>query len=329
MANTIAAVIPVYNKEPYVARAIASVLAQTRPVDEIIIVDDASTDGGLARIAAFRDARIRLLRRAKSGPGPSPARNLAIRSARSEWIAFLDADDEWDTEFIEELANAERQASETVGCLFTGWRNIWTNGSITRDEYSEKYEGTRFGRLNFDTFISNWLDLDSCPMCASAIAIRRDILLAAGLFPTRCVQGEDKDTWVRVMALTDAMGSSRVCSSYYRETTNQHSRTGSSNLRHCLCATLEEMISNASARRRRLLMRLFNHQVFEYARHVAPPERVSPDIYRGFFVSVGLQRYLFLLALSYLPLPMLQLCRSCILGTRRLIAKAKSAKPWE
>jgi hypothetical protein len=74
-------------------------------------------------------------------------------------------------------------------------------------------------------------------------------------------------------------------------------------------------------------MRLFNHQLFEYARHVAPPERVSPEIYRGFFVSVDLQRYLFLLALSYLPLPMLQLCRSCILGTRRLIAKAKPAKP--
>jgi glycosyltransferase involved in cell wall biosynthesis len=47
MANTVAAVIPVYNKEPYVARAITSILAQTRPVDEIIIVDDASTDGSL------------------------------------------------------------------------------------------------------------------------------------------------------------------------------------------------------------------------------------------------------------------------------------------
>jgi glycosyltransferase involved in cell wall biosynthesis len=47
MANTVAAVIPVYNKEPYVARAITSILAQTRPVDEIIIVDDASTDGSV------------------------------------------------------------------------------------------------------------------------------------------------------------------------------------------------------------------------------------------------------------------------------------------
>ena len=52
--STIATVIPLYNKEPYIARAIASVLAQTRPVDEIIVVDDASTDGSLERIKAFQ-----------------------------------------------------------------------------------------------------------------------------------------------------------------------------------------------------------------------------------------------------------------------------------
>jgi glycosyltransferase involved in cell wall biosynthesis len=324
MANTVAAVIPVYNKEPYVARAIASVLAQTRPVDEIIIVDDASTDGSLAQIKAFQDPRIRLLRRAASGPGPSPARNLAIHSARSEWIAFLDADDEWHQAFVEELGKAKDQASETVGCLFTGWQNIWPNGSITRDEYSRKYEITRFRRLNFDTFISNWLNLDSCPIWTSAVAVRRDILLAAGLFPERCLQGEDKDTWVRVMARTDALGSSKICSSYYRATINQYSRTGSFNLRHCLCATLQEMIPNASGNRRRLLMRLFNHQVFEYARHAGSRERISPEIYRGFYVSVDLQRYLALLLLSYLPVPVLQLLRKIILRTRRVIGNLRS-----
>ena len=53
--NTIAAVIPLYNKEPYIGRAITSVLAQTRPVDEIIVVDDASTDRSLERLCAGAD----------------------------------------------------------------------------------------------------------------------------------------------------------------------------------------------------------------------------------------------------------------------------------
>ena len=59
----IAAVIPVFNKQAFVGRAIESVLAQTRPADEIVIVDDASTDGSLAVVEAFRDARIHIVRR--------------------------------------------------------------------------------------------------------------------------------------------------------------------------------------------------------------------------------------------------------------------------
>src|SRR5437879_11708497 len=100
--STIATVIPLYNKEPYIARAITSVLAQTRPVDEIIVVDDASTDGSLERIKAFQDSRIRVLRRTDPRQRGLPAtRNLGIRSATSRWIALLDADDRWHEDFIE------------------------------------------------------------------------------------------------------------------------------------------------------------------------------------------------------------------------------------
>ena len=98
--NTIAGVIPLYNKEPYIARAIASVLAQTRPVDEIIIVDDASTDGGLEQIKAFQDPRIRVLRRRDPRQRGLPAtRNLGrseerrvgkecVTTCRSRWSPY-------------------------------------------------------------------------------------------------------------------------------------------------------------------------------------------------------------------------------------------------
>ena len=82
--NTIAAVIPLYNKKPYIARAITSVLAQTRPIEEIIVVDDASTDGSLEQLKAFQDPRIRVLRRTDPRQRGLPAtRNLGIRSATS------------------------------------------------------------------------------------------------------------------------------------------------------------------------------------------------------------------------------------------------------
>jgi glycosyltransferase involved in cell wall biosynthesis len=327
MANTIAAVIPVYNKEPYVARAITSVLAQTRPVDEIIIVDDASTDRSIEQIKAFRDPRIRLLLRTDPRQRGLPAtRNLAIRSATSSWIALLDADDTWHAGFIEEVDKMMAQVSDRIGCLFTGWESIWSDGLVVRDGYSARCDGQSFKRLDLDGFVSTWLDLGACPIFPSVVVLRRDMLLEAGLFQERCRRGEDKEMWLRVMALADALSSPRVCSSYYRDIPGQMNDSITTNMRHCLCATLEEMISQASGRRRRLLMRLFNFEVYEYARGVGLRERVLPEVYRGFFVSVDPHRYLMLLALSYLPVPVQQLVRQCILWTLRVSGKPSRSR---
>src|SRR5262245_11623313 len=158
--NTIAVVIPLYNKEPYVVRAITSVLAQTRPVDEIIIVDDASTDGSLERVKAFQDPRIRVLRRTDpQGRGLPATRNLGIQSAASRWIALLDADDRWHDDFIEECERLMRHATDRVGFLFTGWEGVWPDGTLTRDTYSASSSDESFRALNLDSFVSAWLDL--------------------------------------------------------------------------------------------------------------------------------------------------------------------------
>ena len=325
--STIATVIPLYNKEPYIARAIASVLAQTRPVDEIIVVDDASTDGSLERIKAFQDSRIRVLRRTDPMQRGLPAtRNFGIRSATSRWIALLDADDRWHEDFIEESNKLMAQASDRIGFLFTGWESVSPTGVATRDAYSVRCEGLGFRRLDFDSFVSAWLDLDACPVFPSSVIIRRDMLLDAGLFQERCRRGEDKDMWLRVLAITDALSSPRVCSSYYRDIPGAMNETISTNIRHCLCATLEEMISQASGARRQLLMRLFNHQVIEYARWVAGRERLSPDVYRGFFVSINARGYLLLLALSYLPVWPMKTVRKGMLWARDVIARPRSSR---
>ena len=142
MANdTIAAVIPLHNKQRFISRAIGSVLAQTRSVDEIIVVDDASTDGSLSKLQAFADPRLRVLRRPVPGPGGYAARNLAIRAASSRWIAFLDADDSWQDDFIAEIRSLIAQAPETTGCLFTGYEKVWSGNRVVRDRYSLRSSG--------------------------------------------------------------------------------------------------------------------------------------------------------------------------------------------
>jgi glycosyltransferase involved in cell wall biosynthesis len=322
--NTVTAVIPVYNKEHYVGRAIRSVLDQTRPVDEIIIVDDGSTDGSRGVIESFRDRRIRVLKPAASPGGPSRARNRAIHAATSTWVAFLDADDMWHSHFMAEIEAILAHDPDQTGCAFTGWHNVWADGSITEDRYSVEFHQRAPTQLDFDSFVADWLVLRSCPMWTSAVVIRRDVLLHAGLFPERCQQGEDKDTWLRVMALTKAMRSCRPCSSYYRSTGAQITRRCSLNVRHCVCPTLERMISEASGRRRRLLMRLFNTEVFEYAVHAGQKEHISPEMYQGFRIRLDPGRYLILLALTYVPVRIQTLVRSCVLYVGGALGRPRS-----
>jgi glycosyltransferase involved in cell wall biosynthesis len=325
--DTIAAVIPLFNKEPYVARAITSVLAQTRPVDEIIVVDDASTDGSLQQVAAIQDPRLRVLCRTDPLQRGLPAtRNLGIRSATSRWIALLDADDRWHDDFIEETEKLMALASDRIGFLFTGWESVWPDGVRTRDAYSLSNEGQGFRTLNLDSFVSAWLALGACPVFPSGVVIRCDTLLEAGLFQVRCRRGEDKEMWLRLLAITDALGSPRVCSSYYRDVPGAMNDTITTNARHCLCSTLESMIARSSGTRRRLLMRLFNHQVTEYARWVGGRERLSSEVYRGFFVSIDPRDYAMLLAMSYAPVSVQHVLRRGILRIRGVNKRSRAGR---
>jgi len=110
---TITAIIPVHNGERFLAEAIGSVLAQTLPPDEIIVVDDGSTDGSAT--VAGRFERVLVVRQPHCGIGA--ALNLAINHANGDFLAFLDADDRW---LPDKLANQVNvlTADPTVDMVF-------------------------------------------------------------------------------------------------------------------------------------------------------------------------------------------------------------------
>jgi glycosyltransferase involved in cell wall biosynthesis len=89
----ITVVVPLYNKKAFIARTLTSVLAQSIQDIEVIVVDDGSTDDGGSIVATCTDPRVRLVR--KENGGDASARNMGIRAATGEYIAFIDADDEW------------------------------------------------------------------------------------------------------------------------------------------------------------------------------------------------------------------------------------------
>jgi glycosyltransferase involved in cell wall biosynthesis len=89
----VSALIPTYNRRDYICRAIQSVLAQSLPVDEIIVVDDGSTDGTGEYLKQRYGDRVAVVRQQNQGVGV--ARRRAVAEARGDWVAFLDSDDEW------------------------------------------------------------------------------------------------------------------------------------------------------------------------------------------------------------------------------------------
>jgi len=109
-------VIPLYNKAACVGRAIRSILNQTMTDWSLIVVDDGSTDNGPDVVRTFNDPRIRLIQQQNAGPGA--ARNRGIAEATSEYIAFLDADDEWLPFHLENsLFAIETQAVKMVASM--------------------------------------------------------------------------------------------------------------------------------------------------------------------------------------------------------------------
>jgi glycosyltransferase involved in cell wall biosynthesis len=114
---SVSAVIPTHNCARYLPDAIESVLAQSRPADEILVIDDGSTDETEEVLRAYRD-RITVLHQAKAGV--SAARNAGIAHATGDWIAFLDADDVWESEKLSRQLEALDGDSGFI-CLHTGY----------------------------------------------------------------------------------------------------------------------------------------------------------------------------------------------------------------
>lgn len=145
VAPRISVIMPALNAAAHLARAVASVKAQTRHDWELIIADDGSCDGTLALAASFAaaDPRIKVLRRREAAPrGAGAARNRAIKAAQGRYLAFLDADDEWVPDKLHRQVG--RMEAEGLALTFTGF---WRDRGARRHEIKVPEGVTRAGLL--------------------------------------------------------------------------------------------------------------------------------------------------------------------------------------
>lgn len=192
-APAVSVVIPTRNRAATLERAVRGVLAQTMGDLEVVVVDDASTDGTPALLArlAEADPRVRVERMPEAG-GAARARNHGIRVARAEWVAFQDDDDEWLPAKLERQVAAARGRPE-VGLVYCPYRIREADG---REMVIGGYDPSRPPGARRMIFRRNFLG-------TPAVLARRSVLLEAGGFDPALPQVEDWDLWIRVAQRTE------------------------------------------------------------------------------------------------------------------------------
>jgi glycosyltransferase involved in cell wall biosynthesis len=190
---TIAAVIPAYNAEQYIGRAIDSVLAQTVPVNEIVIVDDGSTDKTAEIIQSYGD-QVRYVR--QDNGGECAARNTGIQEAKSDWIAFLDADDEWLEDKIKLQTDVVRQNPFLVWVTSNYNRCLCGKNIRRQNVLPEKANAFLRGKHYYEDFFQAFL-IDAYG-CSNTMLVKKEVLIQSGLFRVGQTRAGDMDMWWRI-----------------------------------------------------------------------------------------------------------------------------------
>jgi glycosyltransferase involved in cell wall biosynthesis len=178
-------VIPTYNRADRLLRVLATVESQTRAPDEVIVVDDGSTDDTPQQIPRGFP-RVRYVR--QENRGVSAARNRGVHEAGGQWIAFLDSDDEWLPQKLERQLEALRQNPEFVLCHTN---EVWIRRGrrVNPMKKHEKHGGNIFKKC-----------LPLCVISPSSVLLDRKVFEHVGVFDESLPVCEDYDLWLRVSA---------------------------------------------------------------------------------------------------------------------------------
>jgi len=179
----IAVIIPTYNRAAFLERALASVISQSYPATEVIVVDDGSTDN-TQQFIADNYPQIRYL--FQENKGVSAARNAGIDATTCEWVCLLDSDDSWQPDKLEEQCAALTENPDT---LFCHTNEIWyRNGKLlNQGKKHEKHGGNIFQYC-----------LPLCAISPSSAMINKKLFDKVGLFDENLPACEDYDMWLRI-----------------------------------------------------------------------------------------------------------------------------------
>lgn len=194
----VSVIVPLYNKAPYVARAMESIQKQDYKGEiEIIVIDDGSADDGADIVESYRDPRLKLIRQKNAGPGA--ARNRGVEVARGEIITMLDADDEWMTDYI---SNAVRvlDGPGAQAAIVTRSMRLAPGTKCTSDTW--KKAGLAQGIFQVSAQTDPYLlFVLLATMVPQSTVVRRSVFVELGGFyeKDRCRYSEDAHLWLKLL----------------------------------------------------------------------------------------------------------------------------------
>ena len=203
--STISIVIPLYNKASTIQHTISSVLSQTIQDFELIIVDGNSTDGSFEIASQINDSRLILFK--QLGKGISTARNQGVEKAQADIVAFLDADDTWEPNFLETILSLS-QKYPNAGMYGTAFA-VCRNNNPLRTVVLDTDDG---GALI--SYFSDFTEAGHPIIITSAFAVRKSAFLAVGGYSETLRVGEDHDLFGKLALQYPIAYSPKVCSCY-------------------------------------------------------------------------------------------------------------------
>lgn len=218
-------VMPCYNAAPHLPRSVGSVLAQTLNNWELITVDDGSNDNTLDWLKTQNDRRIRIV--AQTNKGVSAARNAGLSLAKGKYVAFLDADDTWDSWFLEKMVTSLENKTDAV-LAYCGWQNLGLAGA----------RGEPFVPPDYETPDKTEVLLGGCRWPIHACLTRHDTIKKIGGFNAELTIAEDYLLWMEVSSLGSIVRVPEVLAIYHHHGGVQATKNRSLAAIHTLKAKL-------------------------------------------------------------------------------------------
>ncbi len=294
----VSVIMPLYNKEKEVSRAICSVLSQTYRNFELIIVNDGSTDKSLDIVESFQDPRIRVIN--QQNQGVASARNRGISEAVAEVVAFLDADDEWQPEFLSVIIDLKRRFSEAK-VYGTGYWIESVDGFRRKNIIKGLPKG--FDKGLIDNYFQVAVISDP-PLWSSAVAVDKRAIEEVGGFPEGIVAGEDLLTWARLAARYRIGYYASPQATYYKPSINE---------RPCRCPLVPDSVGDAL---RDLLKSIKNTDNVNNLKHyiglwhtmrvvlwlkMDHRFQAIPEIFKALYFAKNKYKLFILMAIAFLP----------------------------